>query len=249
MKLKLWLAEVVVLTFGIMACSWLSGCTVGSADSVIPSSSGNFSGNYVGAGSNGVLVTQNTGNPVTSLMLTQYGNQLQAVDNNGILFHGTLGDVSGGSSSSSNTTSSSTSTSASFMLQGSTTAGNSVVISGTLSANGTTATMRGVWAEPSLYGSIYGAATISPITPPTPGPTTMTISPSSATLSTIGQTVTFTASGGTSPYTWSLANITNGTISANTGTSVTYTRTASGNNQVSLTDSVGNNASAPVSQP
>jgi hypothetical protein len=84
------------------------------------------------------------------MVISQFGNQLQAVDNNGILFTGSIGDI--------------VSASTTFTLNGVTTGGEAVTINGNLRASGTTATMTGTWAEPSLFSSIYGTASISPIT-------------------------------------------------------------------------------------
>ena len=161
MKAKIgWmLAPVVVL--GLLAVSVLPGCEVGSPNDVVATANGNFSGTYA-ASSNDVLVVNNSGNAVTYLVLTQSGNQLQAVDNNGLLFKGTIGDILSTSSSGSSTNStSSTTKSASFTLNGSTTAGQTVNINGTLSASGSTGRMTGIWSEPGVYGSIAGTASIT----------------------------------------------------------------------------------------
>jgi hypothetical protein len=160
MKLKIGWIVVMVLMLGMFAVGLLPGCQVGNPNDVTTVANGSFAGNYVGA-SNGVLVANNSGAAVTSLTVSQAGNQLQAVDNNGILFKGTIGDILNTSGGSSNA--SSTSASATFTLNGATTAGQSVTINGTLSANGAAATMTGLWVEPGLYSSVNGTATITPI--------------------------------------------------------------------------------------
>lgn len=149
MKARAWLLMIPVLLMSVLACGLLPGCEVGSADTVVAGSEGNFSGNYTNP-NGGAMVTRNSGSAVTSLNISQFGNQLNAVDNNGILFKGTLGDV--------------VNSAAAFTLEGSTTAGAQVTVNGNLSASGSTATMNGVWAEPSFYSSIYGTAGITPIT-------------------------------------------------------------------------------------
>ncbi|MCX6996645.1 MAG: hypothetical protein NTV49_06075 [Kiritimatiellaeota bacterium] len=153
---------LLILLGGMLALaagSLLTGCEVGSADEVIAGAGGNFSGLYLNP-DGGHLVSHNSGSPVDALNLQQDGNQLQAVDNNNLVFSGTLGDVS-------------TQAVASFNLTGQTTAGAAVTVSGTLQKNGTTATMTGLWAEPSLYGSVYGRATVS-ASPTNQPPTTNT---------------------------------------------------------------------------
>jgi hypothetical protein len=134
---------------GLLAVGLLPGCEVGDPSDTVPVANGNFSGSYVGS-SNANLVARNSGAAVVSLVISQFGNQLQAVDNNGILFTGSIGDIVAASTT--------------FTLNGVTTTGESVTINGNLRASGTTATMTGTWAEPSLFSSIYGTASISPIT-------------------------------------------------------------------------------------
>lgn len=159
MKAKAWLLVAPVLVMGVLAVGLLPGCEVGSADNVVPTSSGNFSGNYTNP-NGGAMVGRNTGSAVTSLSVSQFGNALNAVDNNGILFKGTLGDV--------------VNSSAAFTLEGATTAGAQVNVNGNLRASGSTAVMNGVWAEPNFYSSIYGTASITPITN-TPSTNTNTV--------------------------------------------------------------------------
>ncbi|TAN38037.1 MAG: hypothetical protein EPN23_03550 [Verrucomicrobia bacterium] len=160
MKAKTWLLIVPVLLMSVLAVGLLPGCEVGNPDNVVPVSGGNFSGNYTNPGG-GAMVARNSGNAVTSLSVTQFGNQLNAVDNNGILFQGTLGDV--------------VSSRATFTLSGATTAGAKVTVNGNLSGSGSTATMNGTWAEPDFFSSIYGTSAISPITNSVPTNTTTMI--------------------------------------------------------------------------
>ncbi|MBP7829890.1 MAG: hypothetical protein KA248_08235 [Kiritimatiellae bacterium] len=149
----------------------LCGCEVGSADSVVRMVAVDFSGFYQGTGSNGTQMVSpaNSGDEVTLLNLRQNGDQLEAIDNNGIVFRGTLGNL--------------VDTTASFTLEGRTTVGRSVTISGTLSGEGTDGTMRGTWIEPNQYSTLYAEAVINPS--PTNNPVgtytlTVTINPSGA---------------------------------------------------------------------
>ena len=137
---------------GVLAVSLLPGCEVGSPDTVEALANGNFSGRYANGSS--PMVDNNSGNAINTLAVNQSGNQLEAVDNNGILFKGTIGDI--------------LNSSATFTLNGATTAGQTVAVNGTLRASGTTATMTGIWAEPGVYSSIYGTATIAAITNSSP---------------------------------------------------------------------------------
>ena len=143
----------------LAAGSLLTGCEVGSADEVIAGSADNFSGLYANP-DGGRLTSNNSGAAIYTLSVQQDGNQLQAVDNNNQVFSGTLGDVDAQHS-------------ASFNMTGHTTAGAEATLSGTLQKSGTTATMTGIWAEPSLYGTINGRASVS-ASPTNAPPTTNT---------------------------------------------------------------------------
>lgn len=146
----------------------LCGCEVGSSDSVTRNVGFDVTGFYQHPNYPAQkLVAENTGSPITSLSLNQTGDQLEARDNNGIVFSGTIGDASDSS--------------ASFTLEGETTAGQSATISGTITVDGGNATMRGTWIEPSLYSTVYGIGTV----PTTASPVEdFRIEPSSATIST-----------------------------------------------------------------
>ena len=233
MKVKIGWMLAPALMLGLFATGLLPGCSVGNPNDVTTVANGNFSGNYVGA-NNGALVANNSGNAVTSLTVNQAGNQLQAVDNNGILFKGTIGDILPTGSSSNATTT--------FTLTGTTTAGQSVTITGNFSASGSTATMTGLWVEPDRYSSFSGVAGITPIIQ------SVSVTPTSTTLSGSSLSQTFTASGGTAPYLWTLQN-SSGTLSANSGVSVTYTRSVVGTNSVTVKDSASSTATATVFQP
>jgi hypothetical protein len=134
-------------------------CSVDSADNVIRSVTANVAGVYRNSDANqngGAFVSQQSGAPVTSLNLRQNGDQLEGVDNNNIVFRGTIGNVSG--------------TSASFNLEGNTTAGNRALISGNIEIGGGQGTMRATWVEDALFGTVYGVAngpTINTNTPNT----------------------------------------------------------------------------------
>ena len=95
-----------------------------------------------------------------------------------------------------------------------------------------------------------GSATNTPVTPtPTPTPSPLTVSPSGATLNDFGDTVMLTASGGTAPYSWTVANLALGNLNTSSGSTVIYTRSFSGNNSVTVTDSDGDSRAVPIQQP
>ena len=77
----------------------------------------------------------------------------------------------------------------------------------------------------------------------------LSITPASASLvATNTSTATFTASGGTPPYTWHLHNSCLGSI-VSSGDTAIYTATAgTGTNFVTLTDSATNSVTATVTQ-
>ena len=162
------LVLLLVATLGISTL-FLLGCEISAADSVVRNVGVDFSGVYDGVDSQS-LVSQNSGAKVKSLNLIQTGDLLELVDNNGLIFRGTLGSVQndGGIAT------------ASFTFTGSTTAGNEVTATGTLTGEGESATMKGTWIEPFLSGVINGDATINPVqtNSPTTGYTlTVSISP------------------------------------------------------------------------
>jgi len=118
----------------------LLGCEVGSPNNVTPVTSGNYAGVYTNP-TNGVLVTGNTGAAVTSLTITQFGSQLNGVDNNGILFHGTVVEAN--------------TNDASFTLNGATTTGAAVTITGSFQGS-SSYIMSGTWSEPTVSVIFYG---------------------------------------------------------------------------------------------
>jgi hypothetical protein len=77
----------------------------------------------------------------------------------------------------------------------------------------------------------------------------LAISPTSVTLSDNRDTAVFIATGGTEPYTWSLADSLLGHINTGSGAQIVYTRDRPGNNTVILTDGSNNVKVATVIQP
>ncbi len=235
------------------------GCEVGSADSVSRGVTGgdnatiDVSGFYTGGRTNGSYVpitSINSGSPLTTLDLRQYGDQLEAVDNFGRVWKGTIGDADSGT--------------ATITLQY-----GDLTISGTIAISGTegsyTGTMNGSWIEPGVYGTIHATASIpgyqegsdsGGTTNSTTNATTnvtvaLSISPAGpVTLSSAGSSQLFTASGGSGSYVqWSLsANL--GALSAVSGATTIYQRgSATGTQTLTVKDSDGSTKSVTINQP
>lgn len=239
MKMK-WLAALLAIGGLGLFLIGHSGCELSSASSATRNVGVDYSGVYTGQNANAQITDNQSGDPITFLNLRQSGDQLSAIEDHNLVFTGTVGDPNVNSGNAEST----------FSLQGKTTAGNAVTISGTLSGvnSGSSAlgTMRGTWIEPNLYGNVYATAQISPIVTNSPTPTTnsIAISPTTANLTANGQTAPFSASGGSGSFNWSFSPAA-GTLSSTTGSSVTYTRTAAGT--VTLTVADANNASFTAS--
>jgi len=155
--MRKYFAAFAGLSAGVVFMTMMAACSVDSANSVIRSVNARIEGIYRNSETNqngGRFVSANTGNSVNFLNVRQAGDQLEAIDNNGIIFRGTIGNVSDNA--------------ASFSLEGNTTAGNAVLISGNVEIGSGQGTMRATWIEDSLFGTVYGTAN---------GPTIITNTP------------------------------------------------------------------------
>jgi hypothetical protein len=214
------------------------GCEVGSSDSVTRNVGANYTGYYDAPEGFEFVTPANSGARVTSFILRQSGDQLQAIDNNNLVFNGSLDEVSVASGNSD----------ASFTMTGRTTAGQDVNISGTFKGVGTAGTIDGTWIEADRYCRLYGTGDINPA--PTSQPSTVTISASVSTLTTNNATATLTANGGSGTYSsWTVSAGGNGSVSPTSGKTVTYTRIAMGNVTVTVTDSASQQGQITISQP
>jgi hypothetical protein len=224
----------------LLALALFTSCTIDSADEFSRDVSVNFSGFYTG-NSGGKIVSNNSGNSITSLDLRQTGDSLEAVDNNGRIWRGNLGEVQNGTSS--------------FELNGQTTAGRDGTFSGTLSSSGGSSsgtvnnaqgTMQGTYIESDRFGTFSATATI-------PGSvdnggdddSDLTISPTSATVA-INATRAFSVSGSRGTITWTISGTGSGSVSPQTGTSTTFTRTTAGAITLTASDSAGGSVSATI---
>ena len=110
----------------------------------------------------GRIVNRNSGAAVRWLMVQQLGDRIEAQDNNGRLFRGTFHAESDRYGI--------------LNLQGDTTTGVPVTISGSVTISGAKGLLRGSWIEPALLGAIVAEAEL-PM--PTPAPTnTVTVATS-----------------------------------------------------------------------
>ena len=201
-----------------------TSCDVGSSESVYRNVDIYVFGFYANSTpslNHGRVVATNTGSPIVSLDVRQDGDQLEAIDNNGQVFRGTIGQTFGSSPRS-----------ASFTLEGLTTVGNKGTISGTFEVNGSQGKMHGTWIESAMYSTVYGVATVAPS--PTPQPTQITIS--GPTTITIPANATYTATGGSGSYTWSINNSAIGQLASTSGSSVVYSAKAAGTQILTVTD-------------
>ena len=241
MKIKFLFAWTILglgLAVGIM-----TGCEIDSAENSTRNPGLTVEGFYIGQGG-GPIVPSTTGNPVQNMNLMQNGDQLEVIDNNGIIFRGSLGQV--------------VDDRASFTLRGQATSGQEATISGNFNVDGTTSTMRGSWIENSLVSTVFGTAVVpsnrTPVaTNGNPNVANVTISPSSLTLNP-SQTGNFTANGGTGTFVWSQSNDQAGTLSTPQGVRderVTYTASTTTGTTTTLTvrdQSGGANARSATAQ-
>ena len=217
----------------------LTGCNIDSGDEAVRTVGVDISGLYSNGGGR-IISPSNTGAAITSLNVVQSGDRLEAVDNNGQIFRGTIGAV--------------VDSTASFNMTGQTTAGNEGVIAGSFTVSGSSATMSGTWAEPALFGSVAASASVAGVIDSGGGSTgsALAISSSSGSVSAdlgLNASRTFTASGGSGTYTWSRSVTTLGSLSPTSGSSTTYTANSTvGNQVISLRDSAGTTTSASFSQ-
>lgn len=205
------------------------GCEAGSGDEAERMVDIYVNGFYRN-GSNGNVVAHNSGNAITTMQVRQSGASLEAVDNNNMIFRGSIGDVFGDSPRM-----------ASFNLDGMTTIGAPATISGQFEVKGETCVMRATWIEDGTYSTVFGTATV----PPAPISGIDITGPESV---SVGSTNVYTANGGVGNYTWSISNGSIGSLINTSGSSVPYAATAAGSQTITATDSSGNKGNIAVSQ-
>ena len=145
--------SALLLGLSSLALLVYTGCEISSGDDVTRNVTLNIQGVYANASG---IPRRQSGVRITSLALSQSGDQLNVVDNEGTRWTGTIGRVSGNN--------------ASFTLKGLTTAGNEVVITGNIAIEGTTGRMTGTWVEPGFSSPISAEAGVAAQPTPTPTP-------------------------------------------------------------------------------
>lgn len=240
------------------------GCEMGSSDSTTATLSDNtghlydFSGHYANRNEANETIPlvyppgRQSGQVLMWMRLLQSGSVLEAYDNAGETWSGGISSIADGI--------------AQFTLQGRTTAGARVEIAGALRYADRHSTLDAAWIEPTFSGSLAATATVAPPSRPADpsesdtggggdadgdddadGVTTeLTITPPGRWFIPDGGTAaTYTASGGTPPYTWYVSATVLGTVSPMTGATVTYTTTrAVGTNTLRVVDASGASAVA-----
>jgi len=144
-----------------IGCLFLAGagCEIDSSESATRNVPIIVTGFYAGNGGS-AMVSRTTGAPVLTMNVRQNGDQLEVIDNNGIVFRGSIGQVLGNG--------------ASFTLTGRATSGQEVTISGNFNVDGTSSTMTGSWIEPTLVSTLSGTSTVPELDPGDGGTTNET---------------------------------------------------------------------------
>jgi hypothetical protein len=146
------------LTTLVLASSLLfTACEISGSNDVVRQVSLNIAGAY--SNSSGIPANQ-TGNRVTQLSIQQRGDQLDAVDNQGGRWSGSIGRADG--------------TLATFTLKGATSAAQSVTLTGTIVVEGNNGTLTGTWIEPSLQSAASATANVAGVITPTATPAAAT---------------------------------------------------------------------------
>jgi len=228
---------------GACALIMLNGCEVQNVNGTTRLVDADVSGVYRNSASNennGVFVSRNSGKPVNSMDLRQNGSDLAGIDNNNKVFRGSIGTVNENV--------------VSFQLDGETTAGSAVKMSGSIEISSGKGVMRATWIEDSFYGTVYGVANGPTINTNTPSPSTDTsavsISQKTATMTNNAPDLVLKASGGSGSYNWSVSEEAKGTVDQKTGSSVKYRRKSSGPNIVTVEDTeTGDKDTCNITQP
>ncbi|MDF3130730.1 hypothetical protein P0Y35_16085 [Kiritimatiellaeota bacterium B1221] len=150
---------------------FLTACEISNGDETVRQVSIQVAGIY--SSSSGIASRQ-SGQTITSLNISQSGDQLDAIDNLGARWTGTIGQAD--------------SSLATVNLKGLTSTGEQVVITGNISIDGTSGTLSGSWIEPVIRSDVYAQATVAaqptstPIITPTDSVTSTPVSTAIATV-------------------------------------------------------------------
>jgi len=238
------LVPVIFLTFVsalLVTMAGISGCETDSPETIVREVDIFIGGFYRHPTDGNFMVPRTSGEPISSMNLIQSGDELNAFDNFGMLYRGTIGRVLDGSQ-------------ASITLKGQSTAGNEATISGIVVVSGNTATMEATWLEEFAVSPVFGQALVptnAPSQPPDGGDGDVGISPASTTINAGGGTQTFTASGGSGDFTWALIDSGLGGITSITGSrsqTAVYTAQGVGTQTITVRDINGDGDSSSIIQ-
>ncbi|MDA3872348.1 MAG: hypothetical protein PF795_00095, partial [Kiritimatiellae bacterium] len=137
----------------IVSLLFFSACEISGGNETVREVSLNVSGSYVNESG---IPSNQSGDRITLLAISQSGNRLNAVDNLGARWNGSIGRAE--------------SNLATVTLKGLTNNGVQVVITGTITVNGTDARLTGTWVEPGLTSPVSAQANVAATPEPTPAP-------------------------------------------------------------------------------
>ncbi len=172
-KIRSFLILGAALTTGALFL-FLTACEISNGDETVRQVSIRVAGVYSSASG---IASNQSGQTITSLNISQSGDQLDAIDNLGARWTGTIGQAD--------------STLATVNLKGLTNTGVQVVITGNISIDGTTGTLSGSWIEPVIRSNVFAQAIVAaqPTSTPIITPTTsVTTTPSATAVATVTPT-------------------------------------------------------------
>lgn len=144
---------LLLAAVSLLPLLFFSACEISGGNETVREVSVRVAGNYVN--SSGIPSNQ-TGNRITQLAINQSGDRLNAVDNQGGRWSGSIGRAEAGL--------------VTFTLKGATSSGSEVVLTGTITVSGTDARLSGTWVEPGLTAAASAEATVAAAPRPTPTP-------------------------------------------------------------------------------
>lgn len=144
---------LLVASLSLFALLFFSACEISGGNETVREVPIRLAGSYVNEEG---IPTRQSGDAITRLTISQSGDRLDAVDNLGARWRGSIGRAD--------------SNLATITLNGLTNNGVEVVLTGSITVNGTDARLTGTWVEPGLTAAASARATVAPAPEPTPGP-------------------------------------------------------------------------------
>jgi hypothetical protein len=145
--------SVFLITLLCAACLSFIGCEISGGDETVRQVALQIAGTYRNESG---IASRQSGTAVTALTLLQSGDRLEAIDNLGARWTGSIGRAD--------------SSVATVTLRGLTSTGVQVVITGEIRVSGTSAPLSGIWVEPNLRSPANAEATVAATPTPTPEP-------------------------------------------------------------------------------